>query len=236
MTTECASFSNYNPWLLLPTEAPFVLSIDKPIIDAFNQKISESSPYFLRVQNMLPEPFLGDPKAPILVLSNNPGFGRNPHLRQQPRFMSRMRDDICLRLSTYPFVYLDPDYHDTGRWWRQKLKHVIQRFGDEVVARSICNVVCFPYVSKRYGHRDCEVPSQQFGFGLVRAAVERGAVIVLMRKGQEKWWREKVPELQDYHSFLRLRNPRMPAISPNNCDSGDYERIIDAIERAESQR
>ncbi len=227
---------NDNPWLLLPSEAPFVLPSDKAIIEAFNQRVGENSNRFLHVQNMLPEPFVGDPKAPLLLLSNNPGYAKRSHLRQQSRFMSRMRDDICLRFSTYPFVYLDPDYHETGRWWRQKLKHVIQQFGVEVVARSICNVVCFPYVSKRYGHRNCAVPSQQFGFGLVRAAVKRGAVVVLMRTGQENWWIEKVPELRGYSYFLRLRNPQTSAISPNNCYPGDYETIVNTIERAESQR
>jgi hypothetical protein len=62
--------------------------------------------------------------------------------------------------------------------------------------------------------------------------MERGAVIVLMRKGQLKQWQNKVPGLGDYDNLILLRNPQMPAVSPKNCDAGDYERVVAAIQQA----
>jgi hypothetical protein len=226
---------NDNPWQQLPSRPSFVLPRDEVIVRKFNCQASID--YRLVIDDLLPEPFLGDPTAPVILLSNNPGIGKRWKLRQDLGFMTRMRDAICcLKFTKYPFIYLDPQFHDIGGWWRQKLKCLLLKFGDEIVARSVCNVVYFPYPSRRFRHRRCELPSQEFGFGLVRTSVERGAVIVLMRKGQLRLWQEKVTGLTGYRNLIVLHNSQMPAISPKNCDPGDYEKVVQAIEEAEVKR
>ena len=203
-----------NPWLCLPARPPFVLPEDEQAVHEFNAGARED--YRLQIAHFLPEPFVGDPASPVLLLSNNPGFSKHSAYRKQPEFMTRIRDCISLKKTTCPFFYLAPDY--PSRWWRQKLKCLLQRFGDDVVARSVCNVVFFPYVSKKFGHRHCKLPSQEFSFRIVSEAIEGGAVIVLMRKGQLKHWKNNVPGLGDYDKLILLRNPQMPAVSPKNCD------------------
>jgi hypothetical protein len=222
-----------NPWFRLPPGPPYVLAEDEDAVRKFNARAGGA--HRIQIDKLLPEPFVGDPAAPVLLLSNNPGFGERSVLRQQPDFMTRIRDGIRLNFSTYPFIYLDPDYCETnsGRWWRQKLRCLLERFGDTVVARSVCNVVYFPYPSTKFRHGRCEVPSQQYSFRLVRDAVERGAMMVHMRKGQLRRWRDKVAELEGYDKLILLRNPQMPSVSPRNCDVGDYDRIVAAIEAAE---
>jgi len=220
-----------NPWLRLPPGPPFVLPEDAQAVDEFNAGASED--YRLQVTDFLPEPFVGDPASPVLLLSNNPGFSKHSEYRKDPKFMTRIRDCISLK-SDCLFFYLAPDCH--SRWWRQKLKCLLQKFGDDVIARSVCNVVFFPYVSKTFRHGHCKLTSQYFTFRLVGEAMERGAVIVLMRKGRLKQWENKVPGLGDYDKLIVLRNPQMPAVSPKNCDAGDYERVVAAIEQGERER
>ncbi len=223
-----------NPWLCLPLGPPYVLAQDEQAVCEFNAEAGDD--HQLQIDKLLPEPFVGDPAAPVLLLSNNPGFSKRSVFRQHPEFMARVRESLSHRFSTYPFIYLDPEYRDAGRWWRQKLKPLLQNFGDEIVARSVCNVVYFPYPSSRFRHGRCEVPSQQYTFRLVRGAIERGAVIVLMRRGQLRRWQDKVSELNGYGNLILLRNPQMPSISPRNCEVGDYERVVRAIEAAEMKR
>ncbi len=225
-------FKSDNPWLRLPARPPFVLREDEQSVQAFN--LGASPDHQLQVTEFLPEPFVGDPASPVLLLSNNPGYSKHSTYRKQPEFMTRIRDCIRLKKTTCPFYYLAPDCH--SRWWRQKLKCLLQRFGDDVVAKSVCNVVFFPYVSKRFGARHCKLPSQKFSFRIVSEAMERGAVIVVMRKGQLKHWNTNVPGLGGYDKLILLRNPRMPAVSPKNCDTRDYEKVVAAIEAAEMKR
>jgi hypothetical protein len=227
-------FMSDNPWLRLPAQPPFVLPEDEQSVHEFN--VGASDDHRLQVDDFLPEPFVGDPASPVLLLSNNPGFSEHSDYRKHPKFMTRIRDCISLKPSDCPFFYLAPDCHN--RWWRQKLKCLLQRFGDDVVARSVCNVVYFPYVSKKFAHGRCKLSSQEFSFRLVGEAMERGAVIVLMRSGEGrlKQWQNKVQGLGDYRKLILLRNPQMPAVSPKNCNAGDYERVVAAIEQAEGER
>ena len=89
------------------------------------------------------------------------------------------------------------------------------------------NVVYFPYPSLRFGHKRLRLSSQDYGFGLVRDAVNRDAVIVLMRPGTRKAWAEAVPQLKDYGRLFAVKNPQTPAVSPNNCSR--YSEVESAI-------
>jgi len=72
------------------------------------------------------------------------------------------------------------------------------------------------------------IPGQWYGFELVRGAVERGAVIVIL--GDPSDWKLAVPEL--------LRSPRVFAtskngrtISPETLPPGAFEQIVAALRR-----
>ena len=69
----------------------------------------------------------------------------------------------------------------------------------------------------------------------MKEAVNRGAVIVFMRR--EDMWQEAVPELKDYdrHSIFKVINTQNPVISPKNCPQG-FENVVKAIETAEAKR
>jgi hypothetical protein len=223
-----------NPWRHLPAEPPFVLRCDKKGVDEFNQKVGRSSKSFLQVGGILPEPFIGNPDAPVVLLSNNPGFGKRAHLRAEREFKDRMRNNLDLGTSDYPFIYLDPALAEVGKWWKAKLRKLIADLGTQVVARSVLNVVYFPYASERLGRKPPDLPSQKFGFKLVCDAVERGAMIIVMRKGKLKWWREKVKGLKPSDRLVVLKNPQNPTISPGNCGKRAFEKVVAAIRRAES--
>lgn len=219
-----------NPWIDLPANPPYLLAGDEPVIREFNKKVGDI--HKIQFEILLPEPFIGDPSAPVILLSNNPGFSQKSNIRLQSDFIKKMHASLTTPI---PFIYLNPEYRESGpgRWWRQKLKCLIKHFGDEVVARSVCNVVYFPYPSHRFKH--CEVPSQKYSFHLVRQAVKRRAVIVLMRKGKLKRWQDKVKELIGYDKLVVLRNPQMPSISPGNCVEGDYEKVVSAIKNRKTK-
>lgn len=223
-----------NPWRLLPDRPPYVVPEDKPHVDAFNGQVGSDSKRFLQINNVLPEPFVGSRNAPVVLLSNNPGIGKRAAHRQQPAFMDRMRENLLHKPSDYPFVYLDPKFSEASEWWGHKLKHLINRFGREVVARSILNVTYFPYASRIFNHRRLELPSQKYVFGLVGDAVSRRAVIVFMRR--EHIWFDKVPKLIEYDRRFQVINTQNPAISPRNCPKHEYERVVEAIEATEKAR
>ena len=221
-----------NPWCNLPAMSPYFLPEDTSDLRVANARWGPQHNFYLH-DDVLPEPFVGAMDAPVVLLSNNPGYTEESlPLRNDPMFKARMRKNLLHEQLDFPLLFLAPEFTDRGRkWWKQKTKALISVFGQEIVARSILNVTYFPYVSRRFGHRHLPLPSQDYSFRLVRDAVNRKAVIVLMRPGQEGAWKKAVPELNQYERFFRVSNPQNPAISPGNLGS-DFQKVVEAIRHA----
>jgi hypothetical protein len=220
-----------NPWHRLPEKQPFVLPEDDSLVRTFN--VNAQLVHYLRIEAILPEPFVGAKDAPVVLLSNNPGYGKNAAYRQDQIFMDRMRRNLLHEPSDYPFVFLAPDLpRPLGEWWRKKLKELLSRFGDEVIARSVLNIAYVPYASQRYRHGRLRLPSQDYSFKLVVDAMNRGAVIVAMRK-KERWF-GAIPVLEHYKHLYQVTNVQNPAISSRNCLA--YQKVVQAVETADSKR
>ena len=214
-----------NPWLDLPEEAPFAFAPDLDAVDKFNG--SANSDTMIRLE-LLPEPFLGDPSAPVVLLALNPGFSPDDitHHRQ-PDFINLARQNLRHEKNQYPFYLLNPDLTAPGQiWWKRKLSHLIAEKGQDVIAQRIFCIEYFPYHSRRYAHSKLILPSQNYSFSLVRRAIERNAIIVILRS--EKLWQTAVPELVNYGHLYRLRSAQNVMITPNNCPDG-YEKILEAL-------
>jgi hypothetical protein len=224
--------STFNPWKGLPAKAPYVLDADKAIVEAHNAKLEKNSPYELHLC-VLPEPFLGRPDAPVVLLNLNPGWNEEKDLsnHSRPEFIKKNRENLLHEPSEYPFYLLNPGLKPNRTvWWEERLKALIKAVGLEedglkAVAQNVLCVEYFPYHSKKY--KKCkQLPSQDYTFALVRAAVERDAVIILMR-GKKKWL-NAVPSLSNSKRLFEPRNVQRPYISPGNYGLG-FEAAVAEI-------
>jgi hypothetical protein len=167
----------------------------------------------------MPEPFIGCPDAPIWLLNLNPGFGGNEYTHDPIVHERQVR---ALQLFDEPFWMLDHLVAHSGAyaWWNTKLAAPVREVGRESARASFFCVELYGYHSVN-GHRGFRVPSQQFGFQLVRRACELGKAFVIMRA--QRSWFEAVPALQNMPSgrMTRVRNWRNPTISPGNVESWD---------------
>lgn len=215
-----------SPWLAVPSQPPYVLPCDSDVICAYNAKCRNEN-YGLQL-NVLPEPFIGITTAPVVLLILNPGFDdRDPQDHARTEFQALIRNNYSQNLSSFPFYSLDPSFENGGRrWWEKKLRRLLNIFERKQLARAILCVDYFPYHSRRFPRGSLEVPSQEYGFGLVRSAIARGAVVVIMRA--TKLWMERIPELGRYSRAFTLKNPRNVVISPRNCPEG-FDAVVSAI-------
>ena len=177
----------------------------------------------------MPEPFIGSTEAPVVLLNLNPGYGdRDPEDHVRAEFQALLRNNYSQCPSDYPFYFLDPTFENGGRqWWERKLAHLLVEFDRKHLARSILCIEYFPYHSRKFGHGSFELSSQAFGFHLVRSAINRKAVVVVMRA--RKRWLKKVPELEAYQQGFTLNSPQNVMVSPGNCPEDGFERVISAI-------
>jgi hypothetical protein len=227
-----------SPWMDLPPSAPYVHPPDREIVDGVRAR-AFGADHRLRLE-LLPEPYLGDPGARVVLLSRNPGFHPNDvpaHGRAD--FAAACRGNLAHQPSAHPFYLLDPAFQATpgGQYWRQKLRYVAERVRRalgakeleaawQAVAQGVLCVEYHGYHSPLYRSLGATLPTQRYGFALVAAAVRRGAVILALRSVRD--WMEAVPELRGYARLFRTRSPQNVTVTPRNCPEG-WSSVIEGI-------
>lgn len=205
-----------NPWIALPQEQPYVLPNEYPHIRKFNA--SSKRIHHIRLE-LMPEPYLGRPDAPIILLNLNPGFMDEEiyfHTFDE-YFINQCRRTLNHESQEYPFYLLDPAIFESEghKWWMKKLRQPIEIGGARKVAQTFLCVEYFPYHSAKYKQMKKPLNSQCYSWHLVREAMARNAYIILMRS--RRLWLDAVPELENYPNFSQLKNFQNVTISPGNC-------------------
>jgi hypothetical protein len=216
-----------NSWIDVPSEPPFLLPCDSGIIHAYNAKHPNDE--FTVQDRVLPEPFVGRLTAPVVFLGLNPGFeDRNIEEHARTGLQALIRRNYSQEPSHFPFYYLDSSFESGGREWSEKrLRFLLDIFGSNQIARSILLIEYFPYHSRKFRHAKLSLPSQEFGFGMLRSAIDRGAVVVIMRA--ERLWRDKIPGLKSYSRVFSLNSRQNVTFSPGNCPVGGFDLAVSAI-------
>lgn len=217
-----------NPWAELPNNPPFVLDIDKKIVDSHNKKAEFD---FQVVSDMYPEPFLGSHNADIIFLNLNPGFGGEEDLKNHKKnnaFVKLLRKNLIQEEMEYPFLFLDPIISETPgyKWWNARLRTLIEKVDRKNLAKSLLCLEFFPYHSKKYNFKNM-ADSQRFNFFLLQEAIKRDALIISFRSLSK--WTSAVPELEGYKNLYQLNSPQNVYFTANNCPAG-YRAAIDKLE------
>lgn len=214
-----------NPWLNLPTKAPYVLPQDQPSIELHRHAKDE-----LRFDT-LPEPYIGGlNNAEVIFLALNPGF-RDSDITvnlSHPKF-ARANSHNQSDPYNSSFYYFDGGFEETGGywWWKQKLKPLQDRgVTEQAIRNKIMFIEYLPYHSKTAGKiSNLIIPSQQFTFELVREAIRRDKLIIMMRS--ETLWVKAVPELKG--KYIMPHNKRNVIISPGNMGQENFDTILQKL-------
>ena len=215
-----------NPWTNIPTEPEFVLAIDEPEIAAFNRS---ARPEHTIHTTLVPEPFLGSPEAPVVLLNLNPGFSEDDILLHDlPAFRRAALDNLRHEHLACPFYLLDPDLPiSPGRqWWERKLRPLIGAAGWRNVVSRLLVLELHGYHSRRFSRR-LTVPSQAYTRQLLRAAIDRDARIVVMRG--RRLWEASVPELVEAAFVVQVRSVQNPVISETNLSHARFTDVVKAL-------
>lgn len=130
-----------------------------------------------------PSRFLGLPESDVVLLNLNPGFSAEEvEYHHLDRYFQGAALANLAQEQPYPFYFLDSAVKSPGhQWWQRRLGTLIQQFTAETLARRLLCLEFFPYHSERFDRAIPRIPSQGYTFALLRQAIERGAVIIVMR-------------------------------------------------------
>ena len=82
------------------------------------------------------------------------------------------------------------------------------------------------YESREWVPFPVVLPSQEFSFSRVRGAMHSGKLVIV--GFGERLWTTAVPELAGY-SYIPLRNPRNPCLTPGNIGTAEFTRLVEAL-------
>ena len=224
-----------NPWKdLEPSKGLYISSKDEASIEKLQTRLGGKKEYELHL-DLLPEPFIGNPSAPIYLLNLNPGYNKKNEAE-----MPIIRDYIIKnnkhdKSMEYPFYYLITEKFDPkvaaikgSEWWQSKLSQLKKEVGDQQkLSKNIFCIEYFPYHSMKY--KDCKeigkLPSQKYVRYLIEKAINNeknneNKIFIIMRS-LKKWLgleelRSGLYKLQKSNRIFFCSNYQNPAISFNN--------------------
>lgn len=218
-----------NPWSNLPLEPPYVIPQERDSIFNYNESALDKHKFHLE---LLPEPYVGNPKAEIVLLNLNPGFSEHDATFYADKKINHLwKENLLHKKLDFPFYMLDPSIpqHTAGpKWWSKKLKEPINLAGRKIVSQRFCCIEYFPYHSRRFGGFRTILPSQKYNFQLVESAIDRKSIIILMRSS--RLWFDAVPNLKSYDLCFKVNSWQNPAISKRNCPDS-FPLITEILEK-----
>ncbi len=211
-----------NPWIEFVEnidDSSYILEQEKEIIEKFNSRTDERYKIHTKI---MPAPFMGNVlESPIVLLTLNPGYDEKEAEKEYyERFKSYWINEIqhIPSVAELPLFCLDEEYIEYSDYWFKKLKPLITVTSKEKVAKNISVIQYFPYHSKKYKKMpkkilDGYLKSQEYNFNLVRKAIDRQALIIVLRS--KKLWFEAVPQLDNKKTHF-TRSYQNPILSKNN--------------------
>lgn len=204
-----------NPSTRLPSDPPFVLPEDRRVLD--RHPATARNLLFDR----LPVPYFGEPDAPVVLLTLNPG-GRTRDADFGFRYVEERLRQLRFE-GTVPFLSEEFAATPGYQYWAARLRWLSERVGFHRVINGLFCIQWFPYQSLRFREPAELLPSQHYSFALCRRAIREKREIVILRSRVR--WLRAVPELRRA-DFIELRNPRAPYLSPKNMGDAAFERLV----------
>lgn len=220
-----------NPWEKLMNQKHdnfYVLEEDAEIIKNFNEYLKDikDTERYLIHSEIMPAPFMGDIlNSKIVILTLNPGYDLNEEKHNYYKEYKHYWEKQIVHEfpnQKLPLFCLEESYIPFSDYWKIKLNPLIQISSVEKVAKNISIIEFFPYHSLKYRDipkrisRDYLV-SQQYNFELVRKAIERDAIIIVLRS--KRLWLEAIPELvplKDQGKLFKTNSYGNPIMSEKN--------------------
>lgn len=229
-----------NPWKDIK-EVPFYFEEDKKIIDEFNLKL-ENNPHFIH-SDLMPEPYMGNPKANVILLFANPGYGANERIDYTiPKFKKAIENNLTHSNTEYPYYYLNPEfkhqpsngkskYTDGGKWIRDRTKVLSAelKIEDKELAKKIFTLQLHPYHSARFKNVKKPFKGYEYSMSLFSNAIERakkGEALIICARSYKHWNAEyqklnKKNEGKDLkkdleNNFIEMLHPRSVYFTTKN--------------------
>jgi hypothetical protein len=193
-----------------------IIEQDIAAVERYNLK---AKPHHVLQTNMGPSPFEGNiHSSPVVLLLANPGFDENSSV-----------DDHHFKVDGWPLAGMHPNAPAGMRdWWRPRLRKLCEIHGEQTIASNIAALQINPWASTNYDP-GLNLPSRKGQIALAEAAVNRGAVLIIIRA--EKLWRSS-EVIDKYSKTFRTNSYQSSYITEGNLPAEAWRELNEQISLA----
>lgn len=254
-----------NPWKGIEQSNIF-FDGDKDIINKFNEKLKikgadklEDHDYYIH-PDLLPEPYMGNPDANVILLFANPGFGGK---EKDDYKATGLREKIFNNLThsnlDHPYYYLNPELYDStskgqpkftegAKWARRRMSELFDKIKAEELSQKIFTLQLHPYHSARFKKLNDSFKGYNYTMSLFENAIERAekknALIVCARS--YKHWNEEYKKIKKNQeldmmkdlgdNFMKMLYPRTTYFSPKHfgeeeIGNNNFNKLIEYLKK-----
>ena len=227
-----------NPWLTFrPAEnEPKVHPTDLPFFQGFNKGMgaregSDKKNYLL-ANHLEPHPYLGNPKANVLVLMANPGVNekeKNPKFRMNASKLEQNRKNLRHEdLESFRSRIDSPNEPEfESVWFKPRVRELVAATSVERVTRGLFLVNFHAYHSRSWHPIPFTFPTQHYSFNLVSEAVRRDALIIMSRN--MLGWFTAVPGLFDHENRVEFESTRSVYLTQGNLGKKAFKKLLERL-------
>ncbi len=222
-----------NPWVhyLQQRSGDTFHDLDRKNIKAFNSAMAGRK-NFLLADYLEPFPYLGNPKAPVLVLLANPGKSGKEARKSYKMPTQKLRlsnDNLLHKGKDFSKRLESPDMPSLeSKWFKARTKRLVEDTSVEAVCENLFFVNFHAYHSKSWYPIPFTFETQRYSFWLVSKAINRGAIILMSRN--TIGWLTAIPALVSYKNKFEFNSSRSVHISSNNLTKKTYRKILGKID------
>ena len=217
-----------NPWINMDHSEYMVHPDDKTSFEDHNSRVTSNYKF---IPFLTPEPWVGNINAPIVILLANPGATKENLAGE--RETNSFRKDLSIKnLSQsnqeFQHYFLNPELKDDpgGQWWNNRLSELIEETSLQAVADSIVSLETIPYHSVSFKAPKLKIPTQDYTYEILDAAIKRNAIIIAQR--QISHWQAMVPSLKGYARVYQPNSPQSAYFTSGNYPAG-FDEFVRAV-------
>jgi hypothetical protein len=190
-----------------------IINADQTAVAAYNSRAKEE--YKLRTE-LGPCPHEGDiNNSPIVLLLANPGYDEKSSV-----------NDHTYSADGWPLAGLNPSAPvGMRKWWYPRLKQLCDQYGEQYISTKVAALQINPWASTSFD-ADLKLPSQQMQIDLAEKAVQRGAILIVMRAA--KMWHSSAI-IDQYSQRYKTNSARCSYLTQGNLQPEIWTKINDAL-------
>lgn len=237
-----------NPWKGIK-ESDLYTKDDRNNIEVFNSKLGRHPKYI--DLDLLPEPYMGNPKAKIILLFANPGYGSNEtkEYDEIPRFKETIIKNLTHSNEDYPYYYLNPNFTrkslkgetiftDGGKWILDKTKKLRKdsELTLEEFSTKIFTLQLHPYHSAEFKPLNKPYKGYEYTMQLFSKIIDRaikGDALIICARAYKEWNKEyqklnnndksKDLKIDLKTNFVQMLHPRKLYFTPKHLGKDSEE-------------